>query len=179
MAELLIDTTYLLPVFGVDVGLDDFEARFGKLLRSFSVRYNPVSLVEAKWTILRLGRKDPSKKDALLGAYRTGMKVLASDDRLKETPITSEGIEVVADALLAEDGVKDYFDRVIYGTATERRCALLTEDEELLKLKRAGRPRPSEIFALGQASSAVARERKRMSQLGSNAKLGRFAREDE
>jgi hypothetical protein len=150
-----------LPIFGVNVGLEDFELCFGKLLGSFSVHYNPVSLVEAKWTILRLGRKHPSKKDALLSAYRTGMMVLASDGRLKETPLTNEAVEAVADELLVEDGVKDYFDRVIYGTASERSCALLTEDEELLKLKRNGRPRPSEVLTLSQTNSAIARERKR------------------
>ena len=157
MAELLLDTTYLLPIFGVSVGLEDFERRFGKLLGSFSVRYNPVSLMEAKWVVLRLGRKDRAKKDALLNAYRTGLKVLASDGRLKETPLTSEAAEAVADELLVKDGVKDYFDRVIYGTASDRNCVLLTEDEELLRLKRSGRPRPSEVLAwrkiLGSSST--------------------------
>ncbi len=143
------------------------------------MRYNPVSLVEAKWTILRLGRKEPSKKDALLGAYRTGLKVLASDDRLKETPLTSEAVEAVADELLLEDGVMDYFDRVIYGTASERNCALLTEDEELLKLKRSGRPRPSEVLTMSQTASAVGRERKHRSQFGSNPRLRPFTEKDE
>lgn len=174
MGELLLDTTYLLPVFGISVGLEDFVPRFGKLLDSFSARYNPASLIEAKWTVMKLGRNEPAKRDALLGAYRTGLKVLASDGRLKATPVTSEAVEVVADDLLLKHGVKDYFDRVIYGTAAERSCVLLTEDEELLKLKRGGRPSPSEVLEWNQTPSAIARERRRESAFGSNPKLRPF-----
>ncbi len=148
MDELLLDTTYLLPIFGISAGLRKFEDAFGKLLSSFSVHYNPASLMEAKWIVLRLGRTNSKKRDALLAAYRTGLKVLASDGRLRATPLTTDTVEEVADELLVKEGVKDYFDRVIYGTAADRRCALLTEDEELLKLKGKGEgpPTPSEVL---------------------------------
>jgi hypothetical protein len=144
MAELLLDSTYLLPVFGVSVGLGDFRSRFTKLLNSFSVVYNPVSLVESKWAVLKRAREEPARRDSLLEAYRTGLKVLESDGRLKESRLTSGVVEAVADALSAK-GVKDYFDRMIYATAAERGCVLLTEDRELLGLKRAEEPQPSRV----------------------------------
>ncbi len=147
MAELLLDTTYLLPIFGVSVGLKNFDKSFGKLLRSFSLHYNPASMIEAKWTVLKLARTNPEKREALFTAYRTGLKVLAADDRLKETALTNDVVENVADQLLTKEEVKDYFDRLIYGTAADRGCALLTEDERLLKLKRRETPRPSEVLA--------------------------------
>jgi hypothetical protein len=144
MAELLLDSTYLFPVFGVSVGLGDFRSQFTKVLDSFSVVYNPVSLVESKWAVLKRARDDPARRDSLLEAYQTGLKVLESDGRLKETRLTSGVVEEVADELSAK-GVKDYFDRVIYGTAAERGCVLLTENRELLGVKRGEGPKPSKV----------------------------------
>lgn len=146
MAELLLDTTYLLPAFGISVGLKGFQLRFTELLDSYSVLYNPVSLVESKWAVLKKAREDRPNRGALLGAFRTGLKVIESDGRLRETPLTSESVEEVGDQLLA-DGLKDYFDRLIYGTAADRRCALLTEDRELLRLRRREGPGPSAIMS--------------------------------
>lgn len=149
MAELIIDTTYLLPVFGVSVGLKEFESRFDEVLGGFAVFYNPVSLIEAKWTILKAIREAPAKKGALLASYRTGLKVLESDGRLGATPITGDEVEQTADGL-HEAGMKDYFDRMIYATASERGCVLLTEDREMLKMRKSGKQEPSEVLSWNQ-----------------------------
>src|SRR5271157_1433579 len=117
MAELLLDTTYILPILGVSVGLKNFDKAFEKLLDSFSVHYNPASLIEAKWIVLKLGRKNTGKREALFNAYRIGLKVLAADGRLKETTLTNDIVESVADVLFTKEDVKDYFDRLIYATA--------------------------------------------------------------
>jgi hypothetical protein len=146
MDEILLDTTYLLPIFGVSVGLKDFESGFRRLLGSYSVRYNPVSLTEAKWIVIRLARANPIRRDALFGAFRAGLRALESDDRLKATRLTGDAVEQVADELLTGQGVKDYFDRMVYATAADLGCALLTEDEELLKLRRSEGPRPSAVL---------------------------------
>ncbi len=148
MDEILLDTTYLLPILGLGVDLRNFANNFGRLLAQYSVLYNPVSLVEAKWITLRLTRRELTKREALLAAYRQGLTVLATDGRLRRTDFTGDKVEEIADRLLSEDGVEDYFDRVLYGTATVRGCVLLTEDEELLKLgrKKSGR-KPSETIA--------------------------------
>ncbi len=117
--------------------MKNFDKAFEKLLDSFSVDYNPASLIEAKWILLKLGRMNTGKREALFNAYRTGLKVLVADGRLKETTLTNDVVETVADELLTKEEVKDYFDRLIYGTAADRGCALLTEDEKLSKLKNA------------------------------------------
>jgi len=98
--------------------------------------------------VLRLGRTNSKKRDALLAAYRTGLIVLASAAGLGRLPLSSDTVEEVADGLLVREGVRDYFDRVIYGTAADRGSVLLTEDEELLKLKgkEEGLPTPSEVL---------------------------------
>jgi PIN domain nuclease of toxin-antitoxin system len=66
---------------------------------------------------------------------------------LRATQVTSDPVERVTDELLTDHGIRDYFDRMIYGTAAEHGCTLLTEDEELLKLKRREGPRPKDAVA--------------------------------
>jgi len=147
MDKVLLDTTYLLPVFGIDVGLQDFSNLFPRLLDKYSVMYNPVSIVEAKRIVLRLSRGDPSRKELLLKAYRLGLRALLSDRRLKQTDLTNPDVEEIADELLLKAGVKDYFDRVIFATATQQGAILLTEDEELMKIGLTGVPRPKEVIS--------------------------------
>ena len=134
--ELVLDTTYLLPIFGIDVRLKGFGELFPRLLASYAVLYNPVSLVEAKWIVLKLVKKEPQKRDILLGRFRRGLEALLRDDRLGQTELTSPEIEEVADLLLTRTGIADYFDRLIYATAASRGSVLLTEDEELARVAR-------------------------------------------
>jgi len=60
--DLLLDTTYLLPILGIRMSLKGFSELFPKLLDDYTVFYNPVSLVEAKWVMLRLAKKELQKK---------------------------------------------------------------------------------------------------------------------
>ena len=50
------------------------------------------------------------EKGCTLQSYRTGLKVLVADGRLKETTLTNDIVESVADELLTKEEVKDYFD---------------------------------------------------------------------
>jgi len=148
LADLLLDTTYLLPAFGVSMQLERFEERFPKVLKTYSVSYNPISLVEAKWVVLKLARRRGADRVKLLERYRLGLAVLLADERMKQTGLTSEAVERVADGLLIDGLAKDYFDRTIYGTACATNRLLLTEDEELHALKKKdGVPRPTDILA--------------------------------
>jgi len=148
LAELLLDTTYLLPAFGVALRLEAFKERFPTVLEAYSVLYNPISLVEAKWVVLRLSRRRAADRARLLESYRLGLRVLLADERLKQTNLTSETVEQVADGLLVDKKSADYFDRMIYGTACAGDVLLLTEDDELLGLKSdKAVPRPRDILS--------------------------------
>ncbi len=147
MAEIVLDTTYVLPIFGVKVDLMDFDKRFPVLLDDNLVMYNPVSLVEAKWIVLKLAKSNPASSEPLLEAYRVGLKVLLSEPRLRPTDLTNDGVELVADELLAKAELRDYFDRLIYATATHSDYSLLTEDELLhTTAKRGTLPRPKKTL---------------------------------
>jgi len=59
---LMLDTTYLLPLFGIDVPLQRYSEIFPKLVTQYEVWYTPLSLVEAKWIILKLVKRETRKK---------------------------------------------------------------------------------------------------------------------
>jgi len=128
--KILLDTSYLLPIFGIDVDIRGLKENFSDVLRKFEVYYNPISLIEAKFIILRL------LKDGidLLKDYRIGLNCILTEETLKPTPFTNSEIEEIADKLLIEKGINDYFDRMIYATAVTLKLILITEDRKLLDL---------------------------------------------
>lgn len=128
---ILLDTSYLLPILGIKVNLEDYDETFPLLLARFNVFYNPVSLVEAKWIALKRYRKTGNTR--ILKRFSEGVESIILDDRLKETILTNSLIEETSDKLLVEKNVRDYFDRIIYATAAAHRLTLLTEDENLHK----------------------------------------------
>ena len=145
--ELVLDTTYLLPIFGIGVKLEGFDDLFSELLIEYTVLYNPVSLVEAKWIVLKLTKREPQKRDVLLRRFRIGLEALLRDKRLGQTELTNPDIEEIADLLLTRAGVADYFDRLIYATAASQEGVLLTEDEELARVARRGDlPTPERVI---------------------------------
>ena len=146
MDKVLLDTTYLLPVFGIRVKLRRFEELFPRFLEEYSVLYNPISIVEAKWVILKLSRRKREKRLRHLEAYRKGLKALLSDERLQQTSLTNPTVEQIADKLLLNVGVKDYFDRVIYATAAHHNAVLLTEDRELAGIEHPEIPKPAAVM---------------------------------
>jgi len=142
--KLLLDTTYLLPVFGIGIKLRKFSEVFPKLLSKYSLLYNPVSLVEAKWIIISQSKRMPSKREMFLRRFRKGLKALLSNAKFSQTALTNAEIEEIADRLLVEFKIPDYFDRIIYATAVHYNIILLTEDEKLhniAKSKHAPKPK--------------------------------------
>ena len=143
MNKILLDTSYLLPLFGIDVEIDGLEENFPKVLKKFEVYYNPISLIEAKFIILRL------LKDGidLLEDYRIGLNSVFAEDLLKPTLLTNSEIEEIADRLLIDKGLKDYFDRMIYATSVVFKLALVTEDRKLIELANDYALKPPEVYS--------------------------------
>lgn len=134
MDELLLDTTYLLPVFGIGTNLKHFPEAFPKLLERYDVVYNPVSLVEAKWVVIRLIKARKAPREELLLRFRKGLATLQNESGVSPTLVTQETVEEMSDRLLVDQGLPDYFDRLIYATACVRGSLLLTEDERMQEL---------------------------------------------
>jgi hypothetical protein len=132
--ELLLDTTYLLPVFGVGTDLKRFADVFPRLLKGYSVVYQPLSLVEAKWVIFRLAKTAGVPREELFLSYRRGLRTLQNETRMRPSQLTDDSVEELADSLLVQENIVDYFDRMMFATATVRGSILLTEDETLHEL---------------------------------------------
>ena len=98
--KILLDTTYLLPLFGVDVGLEQFDSKFPKMVRECEILYNQASLIEAKWIVLNLLKKEQQreKKQEFLDVYIAGLETLSSPmERLNAVPVlTSPNIEKIS-----------------------------------------------------------------------------------
>ena len=62
MDKLVLDTTYLLPIFKIKVKLKYYDSIFPTLTEKYIVLYNPISIIEAKWIVLKLCRKIPQRK---------------------------------------------------------------------------------------------------------------------
>jgi hypothetical protein len=140
---LLLDSSYLLPIFGAKLDYRNFESNFVKLPGMYYVRYNPVSLIEAKWYVLKMSKRKREGSSALYEAYRTGLLALQNEDsNIESTVITNERIEEISDTLI--EAIPDYFDRMVYSTAAYLKCVLLSEDSVLknifLKNQRASKP---------------------------------------
>lgn len=134
----MLDTTYLLPIFGVSTKLEEFDSKFPKIVERFQVLYNETSLIEAKWTVLAFLKREKrvETKKEVLNAYAAGLETLASPEkRLKNiSTLMSAQVERIADALLLSLGVRDYFDRLLYASAAVYGATLLTEDRGLLEI---------------------------------------------
>ena len=143
MNKILLDTSYLLPLFGIDVEIDGLKENFPKVLKKFEVYYSPISLIETKFIILRL-LKDGIN---LLEDYRVGLDSILAEDLFKPTPLTNSEIEEVADRLLVDKGLKDYFDRMIYATAVVFKLALVTEDRKLTEIASNYSLKPPKVYS--------------------------------
>lgn len=128
--KVLIDTAYLLPIFNIDISISDFDSLFLKLLDTYDVYYNPISLIEAKQIMLKLMKNDKENKEGYLNSYIKGLRTIIKDGRLKQTEITNPSIEELSDNLMKE--IKNYYRRTIYATATHMNVLLLTESKKLL-----------------------------------------------
>ena len=155
MNELLLDTSYLLPVFGIRLELRDFEKAFPNVLRKYSVIYNPASLVEAKWIVQKLRKENHNAGEGLLQAYRSGLRALASEPRLRQSILTDEMVEQIADRLLLKENLRDYFARLVYATATRNDYLLLTEDRELHHVAKRSHARPKKIMNWNELLSTL------------------------
>ncbi len=126
--KILLDSSYLLPLFNIDV---DLSMPLGKLLEEHETMYfNPVSLVEIKWVLYKLVRKNKLSLREARENYINGLKLVLRDKRFRKTPLTTPRIERIADKL-HDMGLNDYFDRIIGATAIALRLELVTDDREL------------------------------------------------
>lgn len=111
-------------------------------MRKFEVYYQPVSIVEAKFVVLKLLRSGVD----VLEDYRRGLECLLSEESMRPTPLTSSEVEELSDELL-KLGLRDYFDRMLYSTSSTLGLDLVTEDREIVNFSSKLSRRPPRILS--------------------------------
>ncbi len=120
--KILLDTTYLLPIFGVSVDIKNFSSDFNKVIDESSVQASSLSLLEIKFKILKLSRTIPKLKER----YLEGIK---SIHLAKEIDIINFYLPEIEEASIdLYKHHKDVFDCVILATALKYSDILVTED---------------------------------------------------
>jgi len=124
--KLVLDTTYLLPFFGIEVqGID--EERITSLRRKYTLIYSALMLPELWAKVLREVERREFKKvpDQALEALQA---LLGGTDVRLASP-TSDQLTLAAKLRLA--GHKDLFDCLGYGCAVSDGGIFLSEDKGL------------------------------------------------
>ncbi|MHA2363730.1 MAG: hypothetical protein ACXAC7_07215 [Candidatus Hodarchaeales archaeon] len=134
MSEWLLDTTYILPYFGIDVKISKIRQLLREILLNHSnkILISSCSLIEGKWKSIREFRKTNNSEllvraNKALLAFGTGryFKVVNS----WFIPDASK----FADELLKQ-GHNDYMDCWIAGTTKALKLKLVSEEQDLPKI---------------------------------------------
>jgi predicted nucleic acid-binding protein len=140
MLRVLLDTSFLLPSFGVDVGEEVYECLEFISARRDRVRvcYSPYSLLEAVLVLLREVRQ---------GRLRLGDAVEIIKEGAANVIYGLEASEIAPEAFslaieLYDMGLRDIFDALLYSTAATSGMTFLTLDRGLAEfVEKRGLPR--------------------------------------
>uniref|UniRef100_A0A7C3WT87 PIN domain-containing protein n=1 Tax=Thermofilum pendens TaxID=2269 RepID=A0A7C3WT87_THEPE len=132
MLKVLLDTSFLLPAFGVDAGEEVLGCLELVAERRGSIRayYSPYSLLEAVMVLLREARRGRLGLEEVAGMAREGAARVVYGLEAADTPPEAYSLAVKLYSL----GHRDLFDNLLYATAATGGLPLLTLDSELLDL---------------------------------------------
>jgi hypothetical protein len=123
--KVLLDTSFILPSLGIDVGEEVLEGLRRLAASRAEIYYSGFSLLESLWVSARL-----SARTALnMEGFRLGLRSVIEGGRYRKVDETSQ---VFSDALeLYFLGHRDMVDNVLYACSTNLGLKFLTVDAEL------------------------------------------------
>lgn len=119
--SLLIDTSFLLPAMGIDVGEEIIETV--KHFHEFKVCYIEASILEAMWKIIKMISPDKFER------IREGLEAITNTYKLVSPPPKA----YIDACKLYQEGHEDYIDNLLYATSKELNIQLLTIDRTFIK----------------------------------------------
>ena len=134
MINCFLDTTYLMPLFQLDITIEGFEEEFHEIFQSgrFYFLFSPVSILEIKWQIIKLSKSGHSI-DELEKASSRALRTIQKTEQFKLVNFVDEAINSVSFEL-RKQGHNDLFDTIILGSALSTAAIFVTEDEPLRKV---------------------------------------------
>lgn len=129
MIRVMLDTTYILPFFGIGIRIEGFEKQMGILISSeHEIRVSFVSIIEAKGKSLREAAR--RRTPQFLERFTLGYEALMEGERIIIEDIALDKYDQdVNKAYLG--GLDDLFDCIVLATAFKTSDVLVTEDEEI------------------------------------------------
>lgn len=125
--KVLLDTTFILPSLGIDVG-EEVTKGLEKLAHIKADIYcSRFSILETLWVAARLSRSANFNAES----FKQGLRSILESGRYMKV---EEGSEIFNEALrLYRIGHKDMIDNILYASSTHLNLKLLTLDTELKK----------------------------------------------
>lgn len=123
--KILLDTTFILPSLGIDVG-EEVSKGLNKLAQiKADIYFSRFSILETLWVAVKLSKT----ANFDLESFKLGLRsVLQSGRYIK----VEENSEIFNEALkLNMLGHKDMIDNILYASSTKLNLKLLTLDNEL------------------------------------------------
>ncbi|MFQ6120974.1 MAG: hypothetical protein ACE5KE_13955 [Methanosarcinales archaeon] len=82
--KITLDTTYILPLFGIEINIPNFKEEFKELLSSdYGIFINFVSIIEAKWKILKEMKYQAEKSEELKQRFKEGLLSITKSGRFE------------------------------------------------------------------------------------------------
>jgi predicted nucleic acid-binding protein len=140
MTMILLDTTYIFPIAGIDVHDVERDAVKKAIAAGHQLSISEMSLFELAAKGAKLVRNGSVEAERLTQAVQS----IASDERLRKIQLYQDGVLPLAINLRRHHS--DFMDCVILASAVSACEILVTEDEslahdsELIKLARKARP---------------------------------------
>ncbi len=129
-----IDTTYLMPLFGLKTSVKSLNEQFLEILSKdrFTFLYSAVSIIEIKWQVIHLGKMDYDI-DVLEKKFSLALSSLKNDSRYECVDFLNADINDLSFEL-RKRGHNDYFDTIIASSSLWEAEFFITEDEPLKKM---------------------------------------------
>lgn len=130
--SLVLDSTYLLPAFGVDIGEGSnivpqiVDTMTKSAIKLFISDLTPLECFLKAFRIAERSKREEGKKSAKIGFIAT-----TKDPSI--TIISHLDEDIIAEASLIRESHKDPFDCFIFATARVLQASLLTEDQSAEK----------------------------------------------
>lgn len=137
VSNLLLDTTYVLPLFGIEISLDDsFREEIKQLwkngVNNYKIYLSSASIIES---VYKLNREYRNLKDSeILDRYHTILPTIIRSKIVKIIDPFLNPVIAETSMKIREYGHKDLMDCWIAASAIQINAIFLTEDKELRTL---------------------------------------------
>jgi len=128
--RLLLDTTYLLPAIGVSVEGIPRDAAVKLIEKEYQISISDITIFELSAN----GAKHIAAGVLTAERVSRGIRSIVYDERMAKVPIHDSSVLLIAFKL--RNMLSAFIDCLILSSAINRNDALITEDEEIQKLRK-------------------------------------------